>query len=118
MAASHADGVYAARPSARFIMKHFFFKLIPPRPTFSQDMNEAEREVMRNHVAYWKSLTERGIALVFGPVADPQGAWGMGIAEMPDESSARELADNDPVTKSALGFRFDVLLMPQIITRE
>jgi hypothetical protein len=28
---------------------HYFFKLIPPRPTFPQDMSEAEKRLMEEH---------------------------------------------------------------------
>ena len=36
--------------------QHFLCKLIPPRPTFQQDMSDAETKVMPEHVAYWTSL--------------------------------------------------------------
>lgn len=56
-------------------MSHFLYRLIPPRPTFDQDMNEAEATIMGQHVDYWRKQTQRGTAIVFGPVADPAGAW-------------------------------------------
>jgi hypothetical protein len=58
-------------------VKFFLCKLVPPRPTFAQDMTEAETKLMQEHVMYWKELAGRGIAVVFGPVADPKGhgAW-------------------------------------------
>ncbi len=43
----------------------FFIKLIAPRPTFAQDMSQNEKQMMQEHVAYWRSLTEEGIAVVF-----------------------------------------------------
>ena len=55
-------------------MRQFLFKLIAPRPTFAQDMMEAERKVMQEHVVYWKGLADRGVAVVFGPVLDPKGS--------------------------------------------
>ncbi len=54
--------------------KQFLCKLIPPRPTFVQDMTEAERNVMQEHAIYWKGLIDRRIAIVFGPVLDPKGS--------------------------------------------
>jgi hypothetical protein len=42
----------------------FAFKLISPRPTFAHDMTPAEKKVMVEHVAYWTSLREKGIAVV------------------------------------------------------
>ena len=32
-------------------MPHFFLKLNPCRPTFTQDMNDQERAIMQQHVA-------------------------------------------------------------------
>jgi len=56
-----------------FFMAYFFFKLVPPRPSFPQDMTEAEGELMKRHAAYWQSLLDKGFVLVFGPVLDPKG---------------------------------------------
>jgi len=53
----------------------FLYKLIPPRPTFVQDMTDAERKVKQDHATYWKGLIDDGIAIVFGLVLDPGGAW-------------------------------------------
>ena len=52
-------------------MKYFLYKLLPPRPTFPQDMTEAEGELMQEHINYWKTLVDKRIAVIFGPVADP-----------------------------------------------
>ena len=54
-------------------MMYFLCRLIAPRPTFAQDMTEKEAEVMRAHVAYWTALAKKGTAIIFGPVADPDG---------------------------------------------
>jgi uncharacterized protein len=84
-------------------MKRFLFKLIPPRPTFFQDMTQAERKVMQEHVVYWKGLADKGLAVVFGPVLDPKGVWGVAVVEAADEEEARALVPNDPVFKASLG---------------
>ena len=47
---------------------HFALKLLPNRPTFAQDMTAEEREIMQQHVIYWKGLMDKGFVLVFGPV--------------------------------------------------
>jgi hypothetical protein len=52
----------------------FLYRLLPPRPTFAQDMNSAEADVMQRHVAYWQDLLNRDVALAFGPVLDPERA--------------------------------------------
>ena len=84
--------------------KQFFYKLNPPRPTFVQDMTDAERTVMQKHAVYWKGLTDRGIAIVFGLVLDPKGPWGVAIVETADEKDARTLGTNDPAVKAGLTF--------------
>ncbi|MDB5224362.1 MAG: hypothetical protein JWN83_3029 [Chitinophagaceae bacterium] len=83
-------------------MQHFLFKLIPPRSSFAQDMNDTERNLMQQHSAYWKQLLEKGIALVYGPVFEPTGSWGMAIIEVENEAAATELAVNDPTIKANL----------------
>jgi uncharacterized protein YciI len=85
------------------VMIHFLLKLVPPRPTFPEDMTEAEGKVMAEHAVYWKGLTDKGIVLVFGPVLDPKGTWGMGVVEVETEADARAIIANDPVSKSGLG---------------
>jgi len=83
--------------------KFFFLKLLPPRPTFAMDMNEQERAVMMQHIAYWKVYQDQGICPVIGPVFDPKGGYGMGIMEVESEDVVKELTSNDPVIKAGLG---------------
>lgn len=99
-------------------MSYFFCKLNPPRPTFMQDITSAEIKLMQEHSAYWRTFTEKGIAIAFGPVADPKGAWGALILETDSEASAREMTANDPVIKANAGFQFDVLVMPSVVVRK
>ena len=96
-------------------MKYFLCRLIPPRPTFAQDMTDVEAKVMGDHAAYWTDLAERGTAIVFGPVADPKGTWGVGILEVEDESVVKSLTSNDPVMEHALGATYEILTMPKIV---
>lgn len=95
---------------------HFLFRLIPPRPTFAQDMSPSEAEVMQRHIAYWTGQMQRGAVLLFGPVADPQGAWGVGIIRVADMAKAEALRDGDPALAVNLGFRCEILPMPQVLT--
>lgn len=76
--------------------KHFFLKLIPPRPTFAQDMSDNERKIMQEHIAYWNEWMKKGVVLVYGPVFDPNGAYGMGVLQVEDESIIEEIKKNDP----------------------
>jgi uncharacterized protein YciI len=77
-------------------MHYFLNKLIPPRPTFPQDMTEVEGKVMQEHVAYWQDLANRKIAIIFGPVLDPSGAYGIAIIETDDESSVENIMQKAP----------------------
>jgi len=90
----------------------FFCKLIAPRPTFAQDMTEEERTLMQRHALHWREWMERGRVVTFGVVADPAGAFGIGVVEVQDDAEARELTENDPVIRSGLGFRYEVHPMP------
>jgi uncharacterized protein len=99
-------------------VNYYFFKLTPPRPTFSQDMAASEQEVMQAHVAYWSSLADKGVAIVVGPVADPAGTWGVAIVEVSDEGAARALVENDPVSTSGLSFGYDVFPMMRALVRK
>jgi uncharacterized protein len=96
-------------------VSHYLYRLIPPRPTFDQDMNEAEATIMGEHVAYWQEQTERGIALVFGPVADPGDTWGLAVVDAESEQDVRAFGLGDPAVMSQLA-RFEVCAMPGAIT--
>ena len=82
--------------------KHFIIKLIPPRPTFHLDMSEDERYTMKQHAVYWNSLVDKGVVIVFGPVLDPRGIYGLGIMEVKTEHQARAFIADDPAVKSGL----------------
>ena len=98
-------------------MSYFFRKLIPPRSTFSKDMTAREADAMRQHVAYWTGLAERGIAIAFGPVADPAGGYGIGVIEARDEAEIRSLQAADPAIKAGIGTRYEVYTMPRLVLR-
>lgn len=99
-------------------MKYFLCKLIPPRPTFAQDMKDAEAKLMEEHVAYWKGLMERGLVIVFGPVADPKGTYGVAVLEVGEEVDVNALGMNDPTMKANVGFSFEVYPMHRAILRK
>jgi len=77
--------------------KHFMLKLNPCRPTFAQDMTQEERYIMQQHVIYWKDLMHKGYVLVFGPVMDTKGAYGLGIIEA-EEEDVKIFIANDPAS--------------------
>jgi len=97
-------------------MPAYLFRLVPPRPDFPFTMDDAERSVMVGHVAYWTELAEQGHAVAFGPVADPAGAYGIGVIVADDRSGAERLRDADPAMRSPHGFRTEILPMPALVT--
>jgi len=60
-------------------------------------MTDEEREIMGRHAAYWQPLVESGRMVVFGPVLDGTGSWGLGVVEADDEGELRAFAAGDPV---------------------
>jgi uncharacterized protein YndB with AHSA1/START domain len=94
----------AAAPS-----RYFFFRLVPPRPTFPADMTPAEGKAMSEHAAYMRGKAMDGVVIVAAPVADPKGAWGLGVVEVASEAEARALTEADPVIGASLGFRYELL---------
>ena len=75
----------------------YVFRLMAPRPTFALDMTDEEREIMGRHAAYWQPLVDAGRMVVFGPVLDGTGSWGLGVVEADDEDEIRRFASGDPV---------------------
>jgi uncharacterized protein YciI len=81
-------------------MSTFVFRLLAPRPTFALDMSDEEREIMGRHAAYWRPYVDSGQMVVFGPVLDQTGSWGLGVLEAEDEDEVRGFAAGDPVVTS------------------
>jgi uncharacterized protein len=75
---------------------YFFVRTDNPRPTFHLDMTAGERATMTDHIAYWTDRATEGISIVFGPVADPGGFYGMGVYRVDDEEHMRRLLRDDP----------------------
>jgi uncharacterized protein YciI len=94
---SSAKSVASPTPKLRF-----FLKLVPPRPTFANDMTPDEAKLMQQHADYWKAQFATGAVLIIGPVLDAKGAFGMAVLETATEDEARTLAMNDPSVKAGL----------------
>jgi uncharacterized protein len=78
---------------------HFFLKLNPSRPTFAFDMTPEEREIMQQHAAYWRTLMGEGKVVVFGPVMDPAGPFGMGVVKADCVETIQAFIEGDPASK-------------------
>jgi uncharacterized protein YciI len=59
-------------------------------------MTPEERAIMTQHIAYWMELMNKGQVVVFGPVFDPNGAYGMGVVETETEEELLDFINNDP----------------------
>jgi uncharacterized protein YciI len=97
-------------------VSYFVYKLIPPRPTFDQDMSEAEGEVMEKHFGYWQDVIDRGQVIVYGPVSDPSGTWGLAVLEVESDDAARKLAEADPAVSSGVS-TFAIFPMAEAVVR-
>jgi uncharacterized protein len=73
------------------------------RPDFSTTMTDTERAVMSEHFVYWRGQLERGTILLFGPVLDPTGVWGLAIARADDADEVASMTAADPVVVAGLG---------------
>jgi uncharacterized protein len=81
----------------------FVITLRSPRPNFAFDMTDQERDIMARHGAYWQPLIDSGQMVVFGPVFDGTGTWGLGVVEAEDEDWLRTFAANDPAVTTNTG---------------
>ena len=103
--------------SHRLAMKYFYCKLHAPRANFAQTITPAEGQLLAQHGAYLRGFAEKRWAVAFGPVADPAGAFGVGLWEVPDEVDVAGLLATDPVIKAGQGFRYELPPMPSLVTR-
>jgi|SoiMethySBSTD1v2_1073268.scaffolds.fasta_scaffold18364_6 uncharacterized protein YciI len=81
---------------------HFFYKLNAPRPDFHLTMDENENSAMQEHMAYWAALFENNKVIVYGPVFDPSGVYGMAVIEVESEDQADLIKNNDPAVSSGV----------------
>jgi uncharacterized protein YciI len=95
-------------------MPYFVYKLIPPRPTFDEDMDERERAIMNQHVASYAELHQQGRVIVYGPVRDSTGSWGLGVLEADELEDVKAIAENDPAIRSGM-CTYDLGVMVQAI---
>jgi uncharacterized protein YciI len=95
-------------------MPHFLCKLTPPRDTFAVDMTADERGTMLSHQDYWRPFVDAGTVIAMGPVADPEGAWGVAIIDAPSLAQLQAWQAGDPVIRAGGGFTYTNFPMPSI----
>ena len=84
-------------------MTTFVFRLKAPRPNFALEMSDEEREIRGRHAAHWRPYIESGQMVIFGPVLDGTGSWGLGVVQAEDEDELRAFAARDPVVTTGTG---------------
>lgn len=103
---------FAAPPVERV----FLVRLLPSRATFMVDMTADERAVMQAHGGYWREQLAAGHVVAFGPVADPKGAWGLGLVRATDEAAVAAFGARDPALTANIGMRYEVVPMLQLVS--
>jgi uncharacterized protein len=96
--------------------KHYYFKLIPPRSTFPQDMSAEEKALMEKHAAYFHQQFEAGRLLLYGPVTAPGATFGLGILEVNNETEAQQFGESDPSVRAGLN-HFELCPMRVVASR-
>jgi len=65
--------------------------------------NDAETQIIEEHFNYVKSLTDRGIVLVFGRTQNREaGAFGIVIFRADSNEEAQLIMSNDPAVKQGI----------------
>lgn len=125
---SHADGwemvlgwlqswLSPAAPASSLELKRYLLRLIPPRKDFAIEATPQEREVMVRHANYWADHLRAGRVVMFGPVLDPAGPWGMLALEVKDDDEMNALKDADPAMTGIPGMRWEVLPFMRAVVR-
>src|SRR3954462_4119309 len=78
--------------------KYFVLYLRPSRPDFALTMTPEERDIMQRHIVYWQPYLANGTMVVYGPVMDPKGPYGLGIVGVSDEKDLLPLIEKDPAS--------------------
>ncbi len=51
---------------------------------------------MMQHMGYWQEHMKEGRVIVFGPVFEPTGVYGLGIVAVNSEKELSDFMNNDP----------------------
>jgi uncharacterized protein YciI len=93
----------------------YLYRLTPSRRDFASTMTETETAIMAEHFAYWAQHTQAGQVMVYSPVADPAGDWGLAIVRAHSAEDVARLGDLDPAVMAGAGM-YDVLALPGAVT--
>ena len=77
-------------------MAEWIYFLHPPRENFAQTMTDEERAVWSVHFERFQRLLAEGVVILVGPTLG-QVNTGIAIIEAPDEATARQIMQEDPV---------------------
>jgi uncharacterized protein len=83
-------------------MSTFVLRLHPPRPGFALDATDVERAVMARHAAHWQPHIDTGRMVVFGPVLEEAGSYGLAVLEADGEAEVRQWLAEDPAVREGL----------------
>ena len=81
--------------------KYFVVKLISEQLKNPAQFSEEDKVIMQKHSLFWKNLMEGGNVLVYGPVLDPNGAYGLGIVTAEDKEVVYQMLSGDPAKQIA-----------------
>lgn len=98
-------------------MSWYLMRLRAHRPDFAQTMTEEERAVMMAHVEYMRGPLAQGRVLIYSPVADPDGSWGMAVVRADSQQELEQLRDGDPAHHAGIGVT-DWLPLPMAIVSD
>jgi uncharacterized protein YciI len=94
-------------------MPEWIYFIHPPRADVAAEMSAAEAGAYSDHAARLQLMLDDGSLILAGPTLGPN--TGLVIFEAPDEDSARQIMDSDPViaggwaTGELRGFRASLM---------
>jgi uncharacterized protein YciI len=74
----------------------WIYFLHTPRENFAETMTEQEKQVWAVHFQRLQQLLDDGVLILAGPTLGTINT-GVAVFEAPDEQSARQIVDSDPV---------------------
>ena len=110
-------GYLSPQPETAAAPLYFLARLLPPRPSFMRDMSPEDRLMMQAHSRYWRGHQDAGKMLIYGPVADPKGGWGVGVMKVASRDELDQLQANDPAILAGRGLSYENLPMPAVVYR-